>query len=348
MVNPYAAMRMQSIFNPLKPTPTYPSKRQLDINTPLQDEEDDQEEPGGDYFSEMMKLTRPGPQMTAYQQALQNVPKPEDYEPTKMGRWAAALSGFGAGVRNPAEGYSTARSIIGEPYESAVKDYQVGLGAKGAGAQLERQTALDQLKSMSEARALGLRYDEYRRRLAADKANQQFRQGTLAASNERNRLTGIGLQNTAAYRQGQLTQQQKNTQSLITYRQITGQAAQKRANAAAARVDYLNKRGEKPPSQTQQAYLIQNVYQGMRMDPTWREFITNPDPSDKNYFQPDPSMRDRNPRMWENFQAELKKRVENAMKGGSPFFEPDLDDDEPDSDEDDLGYDIIDDTGRRR
>ncbi len=54
---------------------------------------------------------------------LSESPRSEDYQPGKMRRLSAALSGFGAGMRDPNAGIDVSEKILRQPYDRAVEDY---------------------------------------------------------------------------------------------------------------------------------------------------------------------------------------------------------------------------------
>lgn len=159
--NPYQRRRLGSVMGgPPKPSPTFRgggTMPQAPVQPPPQQDSNSQ------YFDEIMRMrNNPGPGSAAYRSALNEMPTPEEYKPNWMTRIAAGLSGFGAGYKDPASGVETARSVNEAPYRSALEQYGNRLGTLKEGADLEQQETESTLKTMSEARALGLKYDEFK------------------------------------------------------------------------------------------------------------------------------------------------------------------------------------------
>lgn len=126
------------------------------------------------YYNDINDLmTNVGPGIRAYRQHLTTMPDREQYRPSGWDRFAAALSGFSAGMRNPGEGIAVARDINEAPYRSAMEDY----AARGAGlrerAEMEQDELNSKLRALQQARALGLRYDEYELRRRESEAKMR-------------------------------------------------------------------------------------------------------------------------------------------------------------------------------
>lgn len=129
---------LSGAFTPESPT---------DMNAPTQNDDDL-------YLSTMKSLTQPGPGMTAYTKHVSQVPKREDYAPSGMDRVAAALSGFGAGLRNPSEGVKVAGDVRDQNFNEAVQQYEMqgkGLGAVANLEENERQNQLALMKAYRDA-----------------------------------------------------------------------------------------------------------------------------------------------------------------------------------------------------
>jgi len=100
-----------------------------------------------------------GPEQQKYRQFLQEeTPRREDYQPTKMGRLAAMLTGFGEGVqRGGASGAQAAQAALEAPYRSAMDTYRLKGEKLAKAAELEEKnvgnrvkTAWDVLRAQSE------------------------------------------------------------------------------------------------------------------------------------------------------------------------------------------------------
>lgn len=132
------------------------------------------------YAADMGKIYgTKGPAQSAYIGALSQQPNRADYKPGVMSRIGAALTGFGAGVHNPAQGYEAARNVLETPYNRAMSDYSTRLKGLDEAAKLERFSSEDQLKALSAARALGLNYEKFKSRESSDKETLDFKNRQL-------------------------------------------------------------------------------------------------------------------------------------------------------------------------
>lgn len=182
--NPFESFRMRNLLGsrpPVqeRPSPTFdtgfisPSGGRDMMNrirTPLSSDEQYQDE-----FSRL--YGQPGPAIQAYRQHLDALPNREDHKPGWMTRIASALSGMSAGYRDPGEGIRVAQDLNSSGYNSALQDY----ANKGAGlrerAGMEQEELEARIKALHNARAMGLKYDEFElKRLEAERrhgVNQQ-------------------------------------------------------------------------------------------------------------------------------------------------------------------------------
>jgi hypothetical protein len=357
--NPYANLKLQNILSLGKKSPTYKSgyinpeqEDQQDITTPNRPDDNMR------FYDELLKLqSNPSPMTSEYQKMLKNVPRPEQYAPTKMDRFAAAMSGLGAGLRDPGAGYATAHEQLRTPYTTALGDYAVRLKGVGEAADLERQDLQMKLKNLSEARALGLKYDEYGLRKQQQQDLTNYRNAQLGYKGQELGLKGqelglkqkqLGIQErgvkatearneaTRQFNQGRLgimaldaQTRQAVANSTSKYHDVMGAAATKRAQSYAERVSNLNQRQTKV-SPVQQGRALQNSLLVMKTDPRWNKYI-QPDsnnPSILTIADPDGS------RIYDMFKEELARQVNQSLKSGTPF--------EDESDEDnDFGFEII-------
>lgn len=181
--NPFDAFRARNMLNPLGPTaapkrfgqdyPTTPMPR-LQTQPSMQDD-------SSRYYDEMERLqNNVGPGLQAYKDYLTRLPKREDYRPTVWTRIASALTGASMGLRNPAEGVQAAQDLNSSDYRSAVADYaNEGIGLKER-ANLEQDELDSKIRALSNARAMGLKYDEFALKQA--EAEAKARQGETTAN----------------------------------------------------------------------------------------------------------------------------------------------------------------------
>lgn len=114
------------------------------------------------FYKEMQRLQNErGPAVTAYQSAIADQPKAEDYKPNWLTRITAGLSGFSAGMKDPAEGVRTAMAINNSGYDRAMTEYQQRVGGLKESAGLEREDMKLRLEGLKAAEAAGLDYKKY-------------------------------------------------------------------------------------------------------------------------------------------------------------------------------------------
>jgi hypothetical protein len=118
-----------SMVNPLESlSPDYVGQQVGDINSRLGQLGDNDQDVSS-------------PLMNQYMQYLAGYPRPEQYQPGKLDRLTAALSGFSAGWRDPGAGVGIARNILERPYEQAKELYELRGKGLGQAAQLEATQA---------------------------------------------------------------------------------------------------------------------------------------------------------------------------------------------------------------
>lgn len=126
------------------------------------------------YLEDMTNLqSNVGPGIQAYRKYLSEMPNREDFRPGVMTRIAAALSGLSAGYRDPGAGVQVASDINSSNYRNAMGDYaNRGVGLKEQ-AGLEQDELDSKLRMLQNARAMGLKYDEFdlKRRQAESQMN---------------------------------------------------------------------------------------------------------------------------------------------------------------------------------
>lgn len=170
--NPFMKQRQRNILAPTSFNQEGPSKPKLNANFDYDDPDPYQPPKQRGYeddIMDMMKESNPGAE--AYKDYLSRMPEREDYKPGVMTRIAAALSGGAAGMRDPGAGVKTAMDVNSSNYRSALSDYaNEGVGLKEH-AGMEQDDRDTRLRSLQNARAMGLKYDEFdlKRREAGNK-----------------------------------------------------------------------------------------------------------------------------------------------------------------------------------
>lgn len=121
---------------------------------------------------------------------LASAPNRADYQPSKLTRLGAILSGAAAGFRNPAQGVALAHSIISNPYDTAEADYE---------SQVKNQTTMAGLGEKAQSRKLaGIQAEQTEsdsnRDYTDKRADTKFNQGitTQHQNNDDKRLANEG------------------------------------------------------------------------------------------------------------------------------------------------------------
>lgn len=158
--HPFETARIRNILTAPQPSPTFPHTQGSVLAGPVPDREQPKDE-GSRYFDEMQRIDQDGPGMQKYREALSQMPTREENKPGAFTRIAAALSGFGAGMRSPGAGIETAQAINEHGYDNAMSDYAKRLGTLKESAGMEQDDKDTKLKMLQQARAMGLAYDQY-------------------------------------------------------------------------------------------------------------------------------------------------------------------------------------------
>lgn len=359
MTNPFASMRIRNIFSQPetqqgiqkrfmsgiaprpKPKLSYMPEEETDFSgVDSADPTDPNQNEASQYFDQMERVRRnKGPALTAYQQALTEQPTAESTRPSTGRRVGAAIAGaFGGLGGGVGAGVKTANDILDAPYRVAMRDYSNRIGGLGESAKLEQDDTEAQLKALTTARAMGLKYDEFKLKklesdrdygVATDKVGiDRDRAATYkdvssrqAGAAERRATTGeAGQADTAAYRR-----RQAGTADRVA---ATGErnAATGEANAASLKtyrektVELKGKDGKKV-SPSQQAYAVDNALRELAQDPKFAVFINT---KGKN---PEAIKDDGSP-MYAEFQRRKKRLAQASIEAGTPFDEDDDDDDD--------------------
>lgn len=111
----------------------------------------------------------PRPRQAALTRHLDLQPKRDNYEPTKMGRFAAGLTGFGVGyTQGPAAGIQAGKAQLDEPYKDARQDWMDRTGPLEYGANLEEKNVKDRTSGYIRNASMGLKFDEESRKREKD------------------------------------------------------------------------------------------------------------------------------------------------------------------------------------
>ena len=153
--NPFTSDSISSIRQRNILTPSF----QADDYQPPQD--DGQSESDKYYRGYQDILNQPTPNLDNWKNYLQQTPQMEDYKPSGWTRFAAALSGGAAGMRDPAAGVKVANNANMTRYRNAIQDYATrGAGLKDL-ASMEDTDKNERVKALQLARTYGLDYQKY-------------------------------------------------------------------------------------------------------------------------------------------------------------------------------------------
>lgn len=347
--NPFVTARMGNILkkrfltgiDPTAKSPTNPMQGVAPIPLLSSDpSQDDEQREASQFYNEIQRIRASrGPSMSMFEQSMLNPPRREDYKPGLVRNIAASLTGFGAGVRNPAEGPAAASAVTDAPFAEAMSDYQTRLQNQATGAQLERQDIMDEIRSLEAARAMGLKYDQYR--LAALKNAQQYEvanknagiratevQGNLEAKADAQALARQAGESLTAYRARMAAVAERNAatgeraqKDTATYRAGQLSVARKRVDAA------ITAAGAKKISPQQQKVATDLALRELSRDPLYRNFM---EAQEENTFEPI-KVKEGNEGTTEykSFIAALKAKVDEIINrsGASSLPEEPTEDD---------------------
>jgi len=210
------------------------------------------------HFYEMMENARnqPSPGLSAYKEALQNMPTPDQYKPNWLTRIASGLSGFSAGMRDPGRGAEVAMGINRSNYDNAIAEYSNRLGSLKEQATMEEASKRSELDAMHKAYQMGLDYDKFEQTKIKDKAT--IEQGATTA-NARATSAQAALRNASKQdyvytpvQGGFIVQNRNNPDDPITGRIIPAKTVQDAQNEV-ARFSAQTSRGQLGVAQGQLA-----------------------------------------------------------------------------------------------
>lgn len=325
--DPIAQIRMGKIFG-----------QQPDLNAQQPDEEQQQPQSQDDpYLTAMMGITRNRPALSDYKKQLEDMPKEDDYQLGKMGKFGAALSGFAAGMHDPAKGYELGQAIHDSPYKSAMGEFNNKLAIRKSVADIEGQSIDDQIKAMTQARSMGLKYDEFKLKQLQEQREAEVARGNLDVNrgnldvnrrkaatgdktanatieNQRGMLAVAGRNAATGERNAGTNAQNANTnlansKSLASYHEVMGTAATTRANVS-------RDRQNKPQSPYQQAKAVDLALSLLQRDRRWGKYIK---PGDAGSPEPYLMAPDDGSPMYQEFRKQVRRHVENQLKSGTPF-----------------------------
>ena len=231
-------------------------------------------------------------------------------------------------MHNPAAGFGLAKGIVSDPYEKALRQHQMEMQQGGTAANLERMSAQDQLREISAARAMGLKYNEFKLKQKQAEDLARYRTGELdtkgqelgirrqdaatrergvAATEARNKLTGDLNKGNLDLRGKELDVKRAAQRSIDNYHTIMGDAYKKRTEAMGDK--------NKVQNSTQQAAAIQNAYQTLKNGPEDGLSSLNLMMRTLESSSLEIQMEAHS---YEMFRNELKRRVTGSLKSGVP------------------------------
>jgi hypothetical protein len=201
----------------------YANQRKFAVNFPSPEPEPEvpspYEQASGVDFSKFYE--QPGPASQAYSDHLGKVPNQQDYAPSKWRRLGAILSGVSEGMKG-GNSYEAARDINLDPYKQGYQRWvEQGAGLKES-AGMEEATARNRSTFMQkilsdyidqqykqgqlEIGRAGVRNVADRNTIEQRKAeiDADYKAGLISATEARNKIYGLSVQNTGNYQQGQL------------------------------------------------------------------------------------------------------------------------------------------------
>jgi len=135
------------------------------------------------FYNEMERIRNMDtPGITAYKQALGEMPTPDQYKPNWLTRIASGLSGFSAGMKDAGAGIKTAMALNRAPYEQAMEEYTNRLGGLKEQSVLEQADRASRMSAIQKAAELGLKYEDFAAKRGEAEALQRSRDVTAGAA----------------------------------------------------------------------------------------------------------------------------------------------------------------------
>jgi hypothetical protein len=181
----------------MQPPPQASGPKRFVGNTPTASPNTNPEEPesqdmaGQNYFRLLQELSANRPKQTAYENAVSQTPRMQDYQPSKMRRLGAALAGIGGGLQGgAATGIASAENLLYSPYRNALQDYQTRIGGLKAEAESEMGRTTEYRENLKTAATLGLTEDKqgsenFYKGVAADIASRKAGTDQFQAETQR-------------------------------------------------------------------------------------------------------------------------------------------------------------------
>jgi len=298
------------------------------------------------YYDEIESIrTKRGPAVSAYQKGLREQPTNADYKPSfwrKLG--GAAIAGLSAvsDDTSAGEAIELGSNFIRSPYKRAMEDYGNRMKGLGASAKLEINEVESQLKSLREARALGLDYDEFKlkkleaaSRMKIDEGQLDVQRGNLDVNRANSATTAAGQKDLEGHRAGILKNQSRtaatgernastnaaNAASLATHRKDMVGVARERIKAATANA--AARANKASPSAQEDA--INGALRQLQAHPLYKNYIEG------SYEDNTLDMKeDDGSSPYQDFMKRVKEITERQLQKGTPFGDEfnDMDDDE--------------------
>lgn len=350
--NPFMAARQRSILAPdtFMPGARKTSRPRLTMDFQLSDRRqppqpmDEVPRPYDRYDEELNDIyNSAGPGLQAYKEALATQPNRDDYKPGIWKRLGTALAG-GAVTYGGGDGYGMAKQVQEEPFQKAMTDYATKLGGLRERAGMEQDEAETRIRALQQARAMGLKYDEFElKRLEAQNrmtnatttanaamkraeayAAAQARPGYDAHAQEDGSVLYVNKNNPAekitvpakTVAAGQLGVARRNAST--AERNATTNAGQldvARTRAAtdaargAAYVENAGRNRNRPATPDAQRDAVDNALSEMMSDPVFKEFIQL---DDKGFPSP---IEDDGSEDYQDFLEALNERADQILKG---------------------------------
>lgn len=317
-------------FGPPADAPSY--GQGFGAEQPAQDE-------GGKYFDEIQRIRgMRGPAVSAYQAHLNAMPTEKSTEPSLGRKILGGVAAMGLGWNSPERGINAGQEVLDTPYKDAIRDWSNKAKGLGESAKLEQQDAETQYQALAQARALGLKYDEYR--LKQLENNRTFgintqREATRArvadltaqrdaATNTRER-NRIDAEIDRAKRQLDINRDvadtgrmnaktgQINAETNKTRAQTYVASQQSLNNYRTARLDQLAKASQATPNELSKA--MESALTLLAREPAFKDFI------DTKTYPPvvkDPSTYMGSPQMsqYQAFNRRLREAIDSQINQG--------------------------------
>lgn len=128
----------------------------------------------------------PRPRMQALAGHLDKQPTREQYEPSRGGKLAAALTGFGVGyTEGPSKGIAAAKSQMDSPYEDARQSWQDRTGPLEYSANLEEKGINDRSAALTRHMTMGKQFSDSERAWSKEERDAEAQKKSMALMDAR-------------------------------------------------------------------------------------------------------------------------------------------------------------------